>query len=103
MMKSRTLWVLMAGLLLLLPRQESAKQLAQRKVLENGLVVLVSEEHTLPLVTVSLLIKAGSYEEPKEKAGLAHLTASLLTEGTAQRTSKEISLQTDFIGASLSS
>jgi zinc protease len=70
-----------------------------REVLPNGLVVLHVERHNLPLVMVTLLVKAGSLDEPKE--GLAYLTASLLTEGTKNRSSTMISEEIEFIGANL--
>jgi zinc protease len=50
---------------------------------------------------LTLLVKAGQINEPDEKAGLAHLTAELLTEGTKHRTALEISEAIEFIGASL--
>ena len=74
---------------------------AKRTVLPNGLTVLHSENHSLPIVMVTLMVKAGQRHEPKEKAGLANLTAELLTEGTKNRSSREISEEIDFIGASL--
>lgn len=74
---------------------------ANRTVLPNGLIVLHSENHNLPIVMVTLIVKAGQVNEPAEKAGLANLTAELLSEGTKTRTSKVISEETDFIGASL--
>ncbi|MBI5199038.1 MAG: insulinase family protein, partial [Nitrospirae bacterium] len=65
------------------------------------MVVLVSERHDLPIVKVSTIIRAGSTLELEEKAGLANLTAELLTEGTKKRTSSQISNEIDFIGGSL--
>jgi zinc protease len=53
------------------------------------------------MVTLNLLIEAGSRHDPKGREGLAHLTARLLTHGTRSRTSPEISETLDFIGASL--
>jgi len=74
---------------------------AKRTVLSNGLTVLHSENHNLPIVMVTLMVKAGQRHELKEKAGLANLTAELLTEGTKNRSSRVISEEIDFIGASL--
>lgn len=74
-----------------------------RFVLSNGLTVLHVERRNLPIVAVSILIKASPFNEPVEKAGLSNLTAELLTEGTKKRTAKEISEQIEFIGASLDS
>jgi len=73
----------------------------KRTVLPNDLIVLHSENHNLPVVMVTLIVKAGQLDESKEKAGLANLIAELLTEGTANRKSKDISEEIDFIGASL--
>lgn len=75
----------------------------KRHVLPNGLTVLHVERHNLPIVTVTLLIKAGPFYEPAQKAGLANLTAELLTEGTKKRKAKDISEEIEFIGASLDS
>ena len=76
--------------------------LGKRIVLKNGMVLLLAEKHEIPMVTVSMAIKAGSVAEPAEKPGLASLTASLLTQGTARRTANQISREIDFIGGSLS-
>jgi zinc protease len=73
-----------------------------RIVLPNGLVVLHFERHNLPIVMVTLLVKAGQINEQKEKAGLANLTASLLTEGTKSRKATEISEEIEFLGSSIS-
>lgn len=74
---------------------------AKRTVLPNGLVVLHSENHNLPIVMVTMIVKAGQTDEKEDKAGTAHLVAELLTEGTKSRSSKVISEQVDFIGATL--
>ncbi|MPZ77631.1 MAG: hypothetical protein GEU77_14025 [Deltaproteobacteria bacterium] len=74
----------------------------RRSVLNNGMVLLTSEQRSLPMVSIEMLIHAGSrYDKPKQE-GLANLTAKLLTEGTGQRTSQQISETLDFLGASLS-
>jgi zinc protease len=73
----------------------------KRTQLPNGLVVLHSENHNLPIVMVTLIVKAGQLHETEEKAGTANLVAELLTEGTKDRSSKDISEQVDFIGASI--
>jgi zinc protease len=73
----------------------------KRTVLSNGLVLLTSEQRSLPTVSIELLIDAGARHESAEYAGLAHLTAKLLTDGTAKRNALQISETLDFIGASL--
>lgn len=74
----------------------------RRSVLDNGMTLLIVERHNLPIVKVTVGVKAGSITEPDEKAGLANLTAELLTSGTGKRTASMISEETDFVGASLS-
>jgi zinc protease len=74
----------------------------KRTVLDNGMVLLTSEQRALPMVSIELLIEAGSRHEPAEQAGLANLTARLLTQGTHKRSAVQISEALDFMGASLS-
>ena len=57
-----------------------------RFVLPNGLVVMVIEDHELPLVNVSARIRTGSLLEPADKTGLAGLVGQVLrTGGTTTR------------------
>jgi len=88
------------SVLLISSGQASAIQ-AKKEVLKNGLTVLFYERHNLPMVEIKLLIRASKMDEPPEKAGLADLTASMLTEGTKHRTSKEISEEIEWMGAHL--
>jgi zinc protease len=84
--------------------QESAappQVLGVRQQLPNGLVWLFSEQHSLPLVSVKILIKGGVLRDPAGKAGLANLTALLLTQGTKQRSATQIAQEVDFLGARL--
>jgi zinc protease len=43
------------------------------KTLSNGLEIVVLEDHTVPLVTVELAVRNGSFTEPPELNGLSHL------------------------------
>jgi zinc protease len=73
----------------------------KREVLDNGLTLLTVERHNLPIVKVSVGIKAGSIIEPEEKAGLASLTAGLLTDGTKNRTARQLSEEIEFVGGAI--
>lgn len=73
----------------------------KRTVLSNGMVLLTSEQRTLPMVSIELLVDAGSAHESAPQAGLANLTAKLLTYGTKRRSAVQINETLDFIGASL--
>ncbi len=79
-----------------------AAEIAPTKIVtSNGMTVLVLEQHFLPIVEIHSLIKAGSAQDPPDKAGLANLVASLLDEGTTTRTSKQLAEQIDFVGGTL--
>src|ERR1019366_4748254 len=70
--------------------------------LDNGLTVLILENHKLPYIAMNLLIEgAGPIDEPADKAGLAAATAALLSQGTATRTSRQIAEEVDLYGAAL--
>ncbi len=73
----------------------------QRLVLPNGLVILLSEEHSLPLVTIELLVDAGSRRDPPGKEGLASLTVNGLLLGSNERSAAALNEELDFMGASL--
>src|SRR5579885_706028 len=69
--------------------------------LDNGLTVQLVEDHRVPFITLNLGIKAGSSQEPEGLLGVSSMTADMITEGTARRTSKQIAEEIDFIGGGL--
>jgi predicted Zn-dependent peptidase len=70
--------------------------------LDNGLTVLILEDHRLPTVSMTLELRsAGAIYEPADMTGLASVTASMLREGTTTRTSKEITETIDRLAASI--
>jgi zinc protease len=75
----------------------------QRRVLPNRLVLLASEQHSLPFVTLQLLIDSGSRRDPSGEEGLAYQTAKGLLHGTSKRTVNQVNEELDFMGASLNS
>ena len=75
----------------------------QRRVLPNHLVLLASEEHSLPFVTLQLLIDSGSWRDPSGEEGLSYLTAKGILHGTSKHTVNQVNEELDFMGASLNS
>lgn len=68
--------------------------------LPNGMVVFMLEDHTLPIVNVSALVRAGARWEPANKAGLAAITGSVMrTGGTKTRGGDELDEELDRLGA----
>lgn len=43
------------------------------RLLANGLEVIVLEDHSVPIVTIELAVRNGSFTEPPELNGLSHL------------------------------
>ena len=73
------------------------------QTLPNGLRVIVIERHESPLVSAQVVIKNGGEVDPPELAGLADMTASLLTKGTQSRDATKIAEQIESLGGSLES
>ncbi len=73
----------------------------QKLTLENGLTVLFAEDHSLPFLTLQLLLDAGSRRDPVGQEGLAFLTAHGLLLGTSAKSAAAINEELDFMGASL--
>jgi zinc protease len=93
--------VLFIALCLLRTAFADTRLAVDRRVLPNGAVLLVSEQRSIPMVVVTILVDAGARRDPPGKQGLADLTSDLLTEGTKARSATQISEAADFIGASL--
>lgn len=75
-----------------------------RHVLSTGTVAYLVEDHDLPLITVSVLVRVGEYLDPPGKEGLASLTGSQMRAGGAgNRTADEFDEAVDFLAAQISS
>jgi predicted Zn-dependent peptidase len=61
------------------------------------------ERHSLPLVTVAVVVPYGSAAEPAEKGGLAHATADMLDEGAGDKDALLFSQAVNDLGARLAS
>lgn len=75
--------------------------LCQKFQLDNGLVVLVTENPIADIVAARIFVGAGSTREPVNQSGLAYLVAATLTKGTHRFSSAEIAEQVESVGASL--
>lgn len=69
--------------------------------LDNGLQVVVVENHKLPRVSFQLLMDNDPVLEG-ESAGYASMAGQMLTKGTKNRTKAQLDEEIDFIGARLS-
>ena len=69
--------------------------------LSNGLTVLLTEQHNLPIVAARLVALGGGGDNPVNQPGVAGFTARMLTEGTQNRSALKIADDLAQIGASL--
>jgi len=74
---------------------------AEKFVLDNGLTVLLVENHKLPRVSFQLNVENTPFMEGAV-AGNADMAGTLLKTGTTSRTKNQIDEQIDFIGGTLS-
>ena len=65
----------------------------KRFTLENGLEVLVVENHLVPIITIELAVKNGSFTEPAEYNGLSHLYEHMFFTSNARETTEDAFLE----------
>ena len=71
------------------------------RTLDNGLALMIVEQHELQVADFIMLVRTGGEADPSQLGGLASLTADMLDEGTATRSALEIADQSAFLGADL--
>ncbi len=77
---------------------------AYRTVLKSGPVAYVAEDHELPLVSITMTIRGGSYLDPAGKEGLSDLAGYLLVRGGTQAmTAEQLEERLAFLAANLNS
>jgi zinc protease len=67
---------------------------------ENGITVILSENHTLPRVAFNMVMGSDPVLEGS-KAGLSEMAGSLIMSGTSNRDKDQLDKEIDYIGASL--
>ena len=81
------------------PASGSFAKRTTRKVLANGIIVDVIENHAVPTVAIRGMAFAGDTTTPSGKPAIAALTARMLARGTASRTKEQIGAMLDSAGA----
>jgi zinc protease len=98
------------GRFLMWPSERPPRPLAGREVkfppyevrtLPNGMQVIAVLHHEQPAVSMRLLVRTGSVQDPPGKVGVASLAASLLDQGTTTKSAEQIADEIDFIGGAL--
>jgi len=73
----------------------------ERTTLSNGLKVVLASRDGVPTVAMNLIVNAGSAADGADKAGIAQLAPSVMTNGTTHLDALQISDRTQLLGASL--
>ena len=75
---------------------------AERVELKNGIILYILEDHEIPLINISAVIRTGSIYDPQGKEGLAEITGAVMrTGGTKKRTGDEIDEEIEYFAGSI--
>ncbi len=75
--------------------------LPEFRELGNGVGLYVLPRHDLPKIVGTIMVSGGRQNEPRKLAGLASLTAEMLSRGTKNRTASQFEAEADRIGADI--
>ena len=81
------------------PLQYEAETGYETLTLDNGLTILVVENHEVPYISVQLGMEAGAWTE--EKPGTASMALSMLSKGTVSMSEKELATELETFAISL--
>jgi len=74
----------------------------EKITLENGMILMLVEDHELPLIKMQALVKAGTVYEPKDRRGLSELMSEAWrTGGTTTKSGDEIDVLLEGMGSSV--
>ncbi|MDP3790069.1 MAG: pitrilysin family protein, partial [Candidatus Omnitrophota bacterium] len=72
-------------------------------VMPNGMRVIICEDHSLPICTMSALFLGGVRFETRNNNGISSLTAALMLDGTSERKEEDIKAAVESMGGNISS
>lgn len=81
--------LLVAALLVLAPtasfgQRANLEKFIHQKTLANGMEIIVAENHGVPLATVEINVRNGSFTQPPGYEGLAHMYEHMFFKANAQ-------------------
>lgn len=83
-----------------LEKSEKNQPYVLKKVLANGMTVLVRPVHTLPKVSLQIWYNVGSKDEKTSEKGIAHLIEHMIFKGTKQLSESDINIITHMLSGS---
>jgi zinc protease len=81
------------------PRRSAAKPL--RFSLDNGLTVILQENHSAPVLALNMWVRVGSIYERDAEAGISHMYEHMLFKGTMTRGVGEIAQEIEGSGGDI--
>ncbi len=72
-----------------------------RLQLDNGLTVIIKENHAAPVAAIQVWVKAGSVYETDNEAGITHFIEHMIFKGTAGRGPGEIAGTIEAVGGDI--
>ena len=72
-----------------------------RTVLDNGLILLVRENHAAPVTVMDGYLPTGAIHDPAEKSGLASFVSSMLSRGSSRNDFDAFNAAIEGVGASM--
>jgi zinc protease len=72
-----------------------------RTTLDNGLKVILLEDHSAPVVALNVWVRVGSADEREDEAGMAHVFEHMLFKGTEKRAVGEIAATVEAAGGNI--
>ena len=69
-----------------------------RRVLPNGLTVLITPDPSAPAVSVVIHVRAGFFDEPDRWQGISHVLEHMFFKGTPTRGVGQIASETKALG-----
>src|SRR6201984_1800497 len=86
---------------LLAKSMAEVKNLVQKEVFPNGLVVITEPMEHVHSVSVGIWLRTGSRCEPAGVNGISHFIEHMVFKGTARRTAEDIAREVDSVGGML--
>ena len=69
--------------------------------MENGLKVILEENHNAPVVALQIWVKLGSGDERDEEAGICHFIEHMLFKGTEKRKVRQMVREIESLGGTI--
>lgn len=85
------------------PRVQPADALPEMITLDNGIRLILKENHSSPVVSVAVKVSAGGLREERREGGLANLTAEMLIKGANGMSGEELVGKFEAMGSKFSS